>query len=402
MFDSLRSTAKAIRPLSTACMVVAFWCSGRVVAAAAFAQPPASSVSIDTLRHHWTRTHYDGAPLFRATVLLATRWDEVWVTDVGDRAVHRWSVDGEERSPVGRSGTGPGEYLNPSLLLDMGVDSVGVWDHQLQRMSFFGKSGEFLSHREIALSIDSHGFMNAVGFRNDTTVVMTANYAGLTPGPLDNRAVLWRFVGSGPRVDSLLSMPGMHMTVFRQGGYAMPYFSPFAPRAYAFFGVPDRILVGYGGHDQITVYDHGMKHVATVGLDLPPLAVTRSDRRAFADSLSVVLEDNVTRSDVGPSDAAKMRAFNRRIIRELDFPGTHPRYVDAFLGVDGLLWVRPAADSGAQHIEWRGYEVDTFRHARSVYLPNDGAVFNTRTDGRSFFLAKQDELGQSYLAKYGK
>lgn len=377
-----------------------------------FAQVPASSASmipvdqsqatVDTLRRHWTKTHYDGDPLFRPTVLLATPWDEVWVTDVGDRAVYRWSVDGKELPSVGRSGTGPGEYLRPGLLLLLDADSVGVWDRELQRMSFFGQNGEFLSYREIALSIESHGFMSVAGFQNDTAVVMTTNYASLTPSPLDGRAVFWRFVGNGLRADSLLTMPATRMAIFRQDGYAMRYLSPFTPHAYAFFGLPGRVLVGYGGHDEFTVYDDDMKYVATVGLDLPSLVVTSQDRRAFADSLSRALEDNVTRSGVGPSDRAKMRAINRRIVRKLDFPSAHPRYVDAFLGVDGLLWIRPAAAPGVQHLEWRGYTGDALRHVRSVYLRNDGVVINTHTDGQSFFLTKQDELGQAHLAKYGK
>ena len=375
------------------------------------AQAPTSSVSeapvvqrqatVDTLRRHWVRTHYNDTQMFRPTMLLVTRWNEVWVVDVGDRAVYRWSTDGEELPQVGRSGTGPGEYMLPGLLVDMVDDSVGVWDHQLQRMSFFGKNGEYLSDREIPLSIDSHGFMVAVDFRNDTSLVMATNYAGLTPGPLDNRAVLWRFVGNDLRPDSLLSMPGNRMTIFRQDGYATRYLSPFSPRAYAFF-LPGRTLVGYGGNDEIAVHDDDMKEVNAVALGIPSLAVTQQDQSAFADSLAQALEDNVTRSDVGPSDGARMRTINQRIVARLDFPSTHPRYVDAFLGVDELLWIRPAAKSGAQHLEWRGYATDTFSHVRSVYLPNDEVVLNTRTDGRSFFVTKQDQLGQPYLAKYGK
>lgn len=170
----------------------------------------------DTLHYHWTRTEFNGSPLFRPTILLVTSWNEVWVTDVGDRAVYRWSVDGEELSPVGRNGAGPGEYVAPGVLVDMGEDSVGVWDRRLQRMSFFNNLGEFLSYREIALSIDSHGFMTSVGLQNDTSLVLPTRNPGAEPSPVDNIAVLWRLVGSGPRADSLLSMPGTHMATFRE------------------------------------------------------------------------------------------------------------------------------------------------------------------------------------------
>ena len=357
--------------------------------------------TIDTLRYHWTRTEFNGNPLFRPTILLVTSWDEVWVTDVGDRAVYRWSVDGEELSPVGRNGAGPGEYVAPGVLVDMGEDSVGVWDRQLQRMSFFDKLGEFLSYREIALSIDSHGFMTSVGFRNDTSLVMSSRNPGAEPNPADNTAVLWRFVGNGPRADSLLSIPTTHMTTFREGNYRTRYMSPFTPHAYAFM-IPDgRTIVGYGGRDELVVYDSAMQQSSVMPLGLPSLPVTKRNRDAFVDSLSVVLEENIARSGAGPSDRALMRTMNRRVLRELDFPSVHPRYTDAFVGQDDLLWVRLATDANAQHHEWRGYDVDTFSHTRTVYIPADGLTLNTRTDGSSFFVTMQDELGQSYLAKYG-
>ena len=361
---------------------------------------PAEQAS-DTLRHHWTRAEFNGDPLVRPTILLVTSWDEVWVADVGDRAVYRWSVDGEELSSVGRNGDGPGEYLGLGLLVELDEDSVGVWDSRLQRMNFFDRTGEFTSSRQIALSIDAHGFMTSVGFRNDTSLVMSSRNPGADPSPVDNRVVLWRFVGSGLRADSLLSMPGTHMTTFRQGNYRMRYMSPFTPHAYAFMMPDGRTIVGYGGRDELVVYDSAMQQSSVAPLGLPSLPVTKLDRDAFADSLSGVLEQDVARSDAGPSDRALMRTINRRILRELDFPSVHPRYTDAFLGVDDLIWVRLAADAGAEYFEWRAYDARMFDHVRTVYIPADGLVLNTRTDGSSFFVAKLDELGQSYLVKYG-
>ena len=166
--------------------------------------------------------------------------------------------------------------------------------------------------------------------------------------------------------------------------------------------IPDgRTIVGYGGRDELVVYDSAMQQSSVMPLGLPSLPVTKQNRDAFVDSLSVVLEENIARSGTRPSDRALMRTMNRRILRELDFPSVHPRYTDAFVGRDDLLWVRLATDANAQHHEWRCYDVDTFSHARTVYIPADGLTLNTRTDGSSFFVTMQDELGQSYLAKYG-
>ena len=360
-----------------------------------------SQPAVDSLRRQWTRTDYGGEPLVRPTVLLVTAWDQVWVVDTGYPSVVRWSVDGEELPPVGRTGVGPGEYRRPSLLVELG-DSVGVWDRQLQRMTFFDRAGEFLSSREVALSADSHGFMTSIGFRNDTSLVMSISYPGPEPGPRDNTAVLWRFVGSGSRADSLLSLPGYRFTTMGEDGYLMRWHAPFSPRAYALFDSHDRVLLGHSGDDNLTVYDYTMGRLAVTALGLPALDVSRENKTAYADSLSATLEENVKHSGAGPSDRATMRAINRRILRQLEFPATHPRYTDAFLGVDGFLWMRLPAETDAQHLEWRAYDATTFSHTRTVYIPNDGPTLNTRTDGRSFFVTRQDDLGQSYLAKYGR
>lgn len=359
--------------------------------------------AVDSLRQQWTQTHHGDELLVRPTVLLVTTSDEIWVTDTGLPSVVRWSIDGEELPPVGRIGVGPGEYRRPGLLVGM-EDSVGVWDRQLQRMTFFDSAGEFLSYREIALSIDAHGFMTSVGFRNDTSLVMSISYPGPEPGPRDNTAVLWRFVGGGPRADSLLSMPGFRITTMGEDGYLVRHHSPFSSRAYALFDSHGRVLVGHSGNDNLTVYDYAMRRLGVAALGLPPLDVSKDNQTAYSDTLSTVLEENVKGSGVGPSERALMRATNRRILRQLEFPTTHPRYADAFLGVDGFLWVRLPTEADAEYLEWRAYDVATFsfRHAKSVYIPNDGPTFNTRTDGQSFFVTRQDNLGQSYVVKYGK
>ena len=217
--------------------------------------------TVESLRHQWTQTDNGGEPLVRPTVLLVTASDQVWVTDTGLQHVVRWSVDGEELPSVGRIGSGPGEYRRPGLLVGL-RDSVGVWDRQLQRMTFFDNRGEFLSYRGIPLSIDSHGFMTSVGFRNDTSLVMSISYPGPEPGRRDNRAILWRFVGNGLRPDSLLSMPGFRMMNMGEDGYLVRHHSPFSPRAYALFDSRGRILLENSGDDNLTAYDYTMRRLA--------------------------------------------------------------------------------------------------------------------------------------------
>ena len=364
------------------------------------AQP--GDVTVDTLQFQWNRENFDTIPLVRATILLVTSWGEVWVTDVDERAVYRWSTDGDELSRVGGRGSGPGEFIRPGIMIEMNADSVGVWDRQLQRMSFFGRDGEFLSMREIPLSVTAHGFLNAVSLRGDTALVMAITYPSIIPSPRDNRVVLWRFVGTDLRPDSLLSVQDESMTISRSDGDATRFMAPFRGRAHAFFPEDGSIIVGHGEADSLSVLDTQGHHVRRIDLDLPLLPVTRINRESFSDSLRIAFEENVKRSGAGPSARAAMRARHRQIVRELELPDFHPRYTDAFQDDTGLLWLLTAARSDAEYLEWRAYHHVTGDHLRSVFLPNDGGFFNTRTDGSAFFVTQADALGQTRLVKYGR
>ena len=364
------------------------------------AQP--GEVTVDTLQYQWNRENFDTIPLVRATILLVTSWGEVWVTDVGERAVYRWSTDGDELSRVGGRGSGPGEFIRPGIMIEMNADSVGVWDRQLQRMSFFGRNGEFRSIRKIPISMTAHGFLNAVSLRGDTALVMAVTNPSIEPSPRDNRVVLWRFVGTDLRPDSLLSVQDESVTISRSDGNSTRFMAPFRGRAHAFFPESGNIIVGHGEADSLSVLSHQGHHLRRIDLDLPLLQVTRMDRGSFSDSLRVALDEEVRRSGAGPAARAALQAGHKRIIRDIEFPDSHPRYTDAFQDATGLVWLRTAARSDAEYLEWRAYHYTTGDQLRSVFLPNDGGFLNTRTDGSAFFVTRADALGQTRLVKYGR
>ncbi|MCY3809446.1 MAG: hypothetical protein OXG58_08500 [Gemmatimonadetes bacterium] len=326
---------------------------------------------------------------------------EVWVVDVGERAVFRWSATGEELSHVGGVGEGPGEYLRPELMFEMNGDSVGLWDRQLLRMSFFGRDGEFLSVRRIPVAMGAHGFVRAMSLRRDTVLAMTITYPQREPGPRDNQAVLWRFVGAELRPDSLFAIHDGRMVTSR-GEVFTRIWAPFRGQAYALFQDDGSVVVGHGEDSALSVLDNRGREVRRVELDLPPpLALTRGYREYFSDSLRLGLEAETNRWEASPADRAMLQRSRRHLFRNLEFPDYHPRYTDAFQDAAGSLWLRMAAPPGAEHVEWRAYDHRTGDHLRSVFLPN-GAFLNTRTDGSAFFVTQADELDQSRLVKYGR
>ena len=394
------ATTKLTTP-GAACVSALRRVAALVSVVAAFVPQPSRAQPADTLERQWERVSFDTLPLIWASYLLATSWGEVWVTDTGERAVFRWSAMGEELSRVGGPGAGPGEYARPGLLFEMDGDSVGLWDRQLQRMSYFGRDGEFLSVRVMPMAVGAHGFVDAMSLRGDTALAMTITYPGTEPGPRDNQAVLWRFVGTG-RPDSLFAIRDESMVMSR-GGLATRFWAPYRGGAYAFF--PDRggVVVGHGEDSVLSVLDGQGREMRRVELDLPPpLAVTRAYREHFSDSLRLGLEAERMRSGAGPADRAVLRESHRRLLRSLEFPDYHPRYTDAFQDAAGSLWLRMAAPPDAEHVEWRAYDRLTGGHLRSVFLPN-GAFLDTITaDGSAFFVTQADEIGQSRLVMYGR
>ncbi|MCY3809358.1 MAG: hypothetical protein OXG58_08055 [Gemmatimonadetes bacterium] len=385
------------------CVSALRWAAAFISVVAAFVPQPSRAQPADTLERQWERESFDTLPLVRPILLLATSWGEVWVTDVGERAVFRWSAMGEELSRVGGVGEGPGEYLRPGLLIEMDGDSVGLWDRQLQRMSFFGRNGEFLSVRVMPVAVSAHGFVRSMGLRGDTVLAMTITYPGIEPGPRDNQAVLWRFVGTGLWPDSLFAIRDESIATIRHEGGLTRFLAPFRGRTYAFLSNRGSVVVSHGEDSALSVLDGQGRQMRRVELDLPPpLAVTRADREHFSDSLRLALEDGITRTEASPADLATLRGQHRRLLQSLEFPNHHPRYTDAFQDTAGSLRLRMAAPSNAKHVEWRAYDHMTGGHLRSVFLPN-GAFLNTRTaDGSAFFVTQADELGQSRLVMYGR
>ena len=398
------ATAKLTTP-AAACVSALRRVAALVFVVAAFVPQPSRAQPADTLELQWERVSFDTLPLVWASYLLATSWGEVWVIDTGERAVFRWSATGGELPRVGGLGTGPGEYYRPSLLIEMDGDSVGLWDRSQQRISFFGRDGEFLSVRIIPLAMGAHGFARAMSLRGDTVLAMTMTNPGLEPAPRDHQAVLWRFVGADLRADSLFAMRDEYVLTVRHDAGQTRFLAPYNGRAYAFFQDDGSIVVGHGEDSALSVLDGRGREIRRVELDLPPpLALTKAYREHFSDSLRLGLEAERASRGAGapPAALAALQEATRRWLRGLEFPDYHPRYTDAFQDAAGTLWLRTAAPLLAEYVEWRAYDHLTGDHLRSVFLPN-GAFLDTRTaDGSAFFVTVADEIGQSRLVKYGR
>ena len=97
---------------------------------------------------------------------------------------------------------------------------------------------------------------------------MTITNPGLRPGPRDNQAVLWRFVGTG-RPDSLFAMRDKRIVTSREGVQTR-FLAPFHGGAYAFFQDDGSVAVGHGEDSALSVLDERGREVRRVELDPSP------------------------------------------------------------------------------------------------------------------------------------
>lgn len=357
------------------------------------------SVSPDTLSREWSRTEVNGIPLFRPVHITATPWGEVWVNDTGDKKIYRWTTSGGPLDPIGGEGAGPGEFQRPSNLRVWGVDSVSVWDRQLQRLTFFDRTGEVTSTRVLGLTVGAHGFLVNLDARGDTMLVHTYNYPNRNPRPLEDRAVLWRFGPSGSSPDSILTLPAPGMVIDRIGKTATRFPAPFSPRPFIFFLPDGRCLIGYAGEPHFTLLDENFAVLEKFSLDLPVIEVAEGEREAFRDSTLAALASGLARSGASQLQQREVSRSHRRLLDQVEYPLQHPFYLNALVE-DGVLWLQLPTRPDSVHLVWRGYSLETKELLREALIPIEGMVFNATRAGDAFFVTLIDERNQPEVVKY--
>lgn len=188
-------------------------------------------------------------PLFRVTSVLPTGGDRVAVGLASPPQVLLFDRSGNLIYSVGGPGEGPGEFLSVGSVVDLGGDTLGVWDPYRRRLSQFGPRGEHL--RDLDLSGDvpespggaasagaNAGYTRAV--RAGDALVLLAEGA-MGPGPesgvyrpeLPSR----HFTLSGEPVGSYGAFPGMALVA----PSGLP--QPFGARTYSTM-LRDLLVVG--------------------------------------------------------------------------------------------------------------------------------------------------------------
>ncbi len=271
-------------------------------------------------------TERGGEPLADPRDLAVLRDGTVWMLDFKDQQIRRFDANGRPLKPVGRQGSGPGEFKNANGMLVHPDGTVWVSDPLNARISVFSASGTVV--RSIPAVI--WGWR----FRWEGWVdLATGNVAD------PQEAHAWRFIAPGGVA---------HETVARPSCAAgrPPTFEGFraeTPRQGAMMG-PYPFTVGGGkaptGRGALWCAEANSRTVALVrvgrgdtlaqtSIDIPPMVVPRGER----DSVVAVLRTRISTYATNDFDESKV-PFRK--------PGIALLTVDD----DGRLWVQHAQRFG--------------------------------------------------------
>jgi hypothetical protein len=258
----------------------------------------------------------------------------IYVLDRQASELRIFAPDGAHLRTVGRSGRGPGEYLNANGLGWLAPDSLVVIDQRGARYSVLDADGEYVRSVHRSLNFFGWTFQGRVadgrvwertttGGQADPTLVLVAT-------PLRPAADA---AAGAPRPDTV-ALPGRLFTGSfsvqgDQGGMTMAV--PFAPGQAVHIDDGGHVWQAWTGEFRVARATMAGDTLLDVRLDAPPAPVTAAD---------------IDEWEAGPA-AQRFLEMGGRIDRSR-IPRERPVLSDLYVDPDGHLWVGvPGADGSA-------------------------------------------------------
>jgi hypothetical protein len=229
------------------------------------------------------------------------------ILNAGSRQVLFFGTDGRIERVVGRQGSGPGEFVNPTWLGHGRGDTLFVWDGGLMRLTVLGQAGELLAMHQVHAG-DADGKPIAIrGLFDDGSFFHSPGplvFFDGTPGVVRLPEVYGRYDTTARRAEPLVDAAGVESVQGDGGIYVLP------------FGKED-IAVAHG--DAVVIGDNGASALRWYGLDgrlrrvvdwvSEPVAVTAHDRRKYWERYGEVFPQHARRSEQRSRFAAERPRF---------------------------------------------------------------------------------------------
>lgn len=244
----------------------------------------------------------------------------IFVADYKPSVIKMYGPDGAFVRTVGREGSGPGEFLNASLLMTR--DTLVVHDSRQSRTMAFTADGEFI-HAWMTMCCHNRPLLaNNAGLVPIPGSIAPDTTADGEPSPFIGTGVVWYSLDGTPH-DSLVFPPEPEQPLWQIGDKdnlnitSIPFHpgltTRFAPNGLLYWGIQDayRIVVSSNGIDTLRIIES-----TAPAVPLP-------------DTLRQFAVDQMIKEDARWRGVAKLS----------DIPTMHPVWTGVVVDQSGNLWV---------------------------------------------------------------
>jgi hypothetical protein len=315
-------------------------------------------------------------PLFRVRAGKPLADGRIVILNAGNREMLFFGPDGRFLRSVGRSGSGPGEFLDPRWLGLGDGDTLYVWDGRLLRLSIFDGTGDLVGVHQVRVG-DERGMAIAISDRfADGAFLSTPGpllYFDGTPGTLRHPEPYGRYDMATGTLDAVTTGAGMEFVSGEGPIYQLPF-----GRTDVVEPLGDLLVVGDIGTSVLRYYDRAGMLRRMVDWVSEPVPVTARDRREYIRYVNRIFPDHARRQE-----------------RDMRFAAERPRFSGMVSDAVGWLWVRSYRAGWEPRGSWLVFDGDGVLRC-SVDPPN--GRFSPLHIGESHVLAwERDENDEEHV-----
>jgi len=293
----------------------------------------------------------------------------IYATDVKDRKVKVFDIDGNYHGQIGREGQGPGELGMPTVIQLTPQNELMIEDATSRRLSFFTLDGEFI--RE--MSLVKPGTLGLTSLMLDGK----GNSAGRVVGMEDQQMYL-ELKKFDKELNPLFSVAKTEFQVPNPATGVKMDIMEFI-QVYMFDSAGD-LMYGVNKDYEIQKYDAEGKHFLSIQKDFKPVKVLQEDIDEFTERMSAFS---------GMTQGVNMMDL-------FVFPDEFPPYQSFFLDSQDNVYVRTWEKGEGEDEYWTDvFDKDGIFFARFVHKSELRIV-----DGDRAFGIEENEEGYRLIRRY--